>query len=114
MPQGNPERGMQAARTQALLREINERIRELSGPTVFVQFLCECPEETCLDLVPLTLDEYDAVRRVPSHFLTRPGHYDPLVERVVRNEGQYTVVELFGEAGIAAVRLDPRRSSHPV
>jgi len=102
---------MEAARAQSMLREINERIRDLSAPSLYVEFVCECPDEACLELVPMTLEDYNAVRRFPSHFLMRPGHYDPLVERVVRNEGTFCVVELFGEAGIAAVQLDPRRTA---
>lgn len=101
---------MQAAHDQSLLRDINERIRTLAPPSLYVEFLCECPDAACLELVSMTISEYDDVRRIPSHFVIRPGHYDPLVERVVRNEGRYSVVELFGEAGIAAVRLDPRRA----
>src|SRR4051812_41088576 len=89
MQQRGPEREMEAAHAQALMREINERIYALAPPTRYVEFLCECPDEACLDLVPLTLEDYDAVRRVPSHFLARRGHYDPLVERVVRVEETY-------------------------
>jgi hypothetical protein len=49
----------------ALLREVNERIRELIGrfggdePAAFV---CECEDGECLSQVTLTMGEYDAAR----------------------------------------------------
>jgi hypothetical protein len=51
-----------------LVREANDRIRELAGrfggdePASFV---CECENPSCLETVALQLDEYDA-RRVAS------------------------------------------------
>jgi hypothetical protein len=63
--------------------------------------------------VPLTLEEYESVRRIPTHFLVKPGHVYTDFERVVETDGdgkRFEVVEKHGEAGTLAVRLDPRLS----
>jgi hypothetical protein len=63
--------------------------------------------------VPLTLEEYEYVRRAPTRFLVKPGHVYSEIERVVETDGsglRFEVVEKKGEAGAVAVRLDPRGS----
>ena len=37
------------------------------------------------------------------------NHDVPVVERVVDANERYVIVETFGEAGITAIKLDPRR-----
>jgi hypothetical protein len=58
----------------------------------------------------VTLAEYEAVRRIPTHFLVspRPGHVFEDVENIAEQHEEYFVVEKYGEAGKAATRLDPR------
>ena len=53
------------------------------------------------------------MRAAPTHFIVKAGHIVPQVERVVREESGYLVVEKIGDAGSAAERLDPRRRSEP-
>ena len=98
---------VEGARTQSVFREVNERIEEISA--VESEVLCECSSRECLKTIPLTLEEYEAVRRVPTHFLVAPGHVVREIERVVEENERYVVVEKFGEGGMAATRLDPRR-----
>ena len=48
-----------------ILREVNASIRELAGRASGIdawQFLCECDDISCLELVSLTLLEYDERR----------------------------------------------------
>lgn len=58
----------------------------------------------------MTLDSYDEMRRVPTHFAVGAGidHVFPDIERIFARRDGYFVVEKFGEAGIAAIRLDSR------
>jgi len=58
----------------------------------------------------MTVEEYERVRRVPTHFLVLPGesHVFPDIERVVEDHDGYVVVEKFGDAGRMAAKLDPR------
>lgn len=104
----------EAAKTQSLFREVNERMRErhesvdqLGGSA---DFLCECAREDCTHALRMTLNSYDEMRRVPTHFAVAAGidHVFPDIERIFARRDGYLVVEKFGEAGITAIRLDSR------
>jgi hypothetical protein len=93
---------------QALLREVNERIEEVSDAAAHPQFLCECADENCIETLDLSIAEYEAVRSSPLTFAVKPGHELPNFERVVEETGRYAVVEKFGDAGETAQELDCR------
>ena len=105
---------IEAAKKQSFFREVNERMRDWheSGEQVggSADFLCECAGEDCTYPVQITLDAYDEMRRVPTHFAVAAemDHVFPDFERIFAKRDGYFVVEKFGEAGIAAIRLDPR------
>jgi hypothetical protein len=86
-------------RNNRIFREANERIHEAVGrydhEVERVPFLCECPVEDCVELVPLTQEQYAAVRADPGHYLTVVGHEgnDEPVGRVISRNGHYVVVE---------------------
>ena len=108
------ERAVGAARDQALWREVNERMRDLNQAfehvARFSEFLCECANRNCMEHILMTLEEYERVRRVPTHFLVLPGkrHIVPEIERVVEEHDGYVIVEKYGDAGRMATQLDPR------
>ena len=109
------DRHQRAARNQSFFREVNEQIESLSrdSSSTFHEFSCECADQTCIERVPLTVEEYEHVRRLPTHFLVKPGHVYADVERVVEtdeNGTRFAVVEKYGEAGVLAVRFDQRLS----
>jgi hypothetical protein len=102
-------------KNEALFREVNERIKEVSGGLVAfdgdapIQFVCECSDELCNEDIELTLAEYEAVRAEETHFLVAQGHvWDPQAEHTVRERDGYTVVEKMGDAGEIAEDEDPR------
>ena len=90
---------------------MNEQIEEASAPAGFAEYRCECPRD-CGVLVSLTVDEYEAVRSVPTHFVVAPGHLLIGVEVVVRENSRLTVVEKIGAAAPIANALDPRSLRH--
>ncbi len=103
------EKRVEGARTQSLFREVNERIEEVTaGRSAHGEVVCECADQTCAETIPLSLDEYEAVRRTSTHFLVRPGHDVREIERVVDETDRYIVVEKLDEAGSVAAALDPR------
>ena len=64
-----------------------------------MDFLCECSDPGCHELVSITLDECDFVRRVPNRLVVRVGHADDETERVLMEEpGRFQVVERFGSS----------------
>ena len=85
------------ARNEAVFREVNERIREVSAHWASadaVAFVCECSLADCVEALTLTIEEYEAIRVDPSWFVVAPDHVVPDTERLVRTvEGRYAVVE---------------------
>lgn len=97
------------ARNEVMFRAINERIRELADrfdqtASEAVGFVCECADETCVERVHLTTEQYDDVRAIPARFVVVPGHEaTPLVERVIYRSDQFVIVRKIGIAA-ATVR----------
>jgi hypothetical protein len=106
------EREQRIAYTEALFRDVNERIAESADRfhAADAEFVCECADPACAERVPATLDEYEEVRSDATHFLLTPGHELPEVERVVdRPQRRSVVVEKFNSVVARTVRrLDPR------
>jgi hypothetical protein len=106
------QRAREIARHQSLFREVNERIEELAETFDLkdeLTILCECGSGACDERIVLRERDYEALRRVPTHFAVLPGHEIPDVERIVERHDGFVVVEKFGESAKAAIRLDPRR-----
>ena len=100
-------RQVRAAVSESASRDENERTDDPSGASELTHYTCECAHE-CAALVSLTNDEYEDVRRVPTHFLAAPSHLVVGVEVVVRETSRYLVVEKIGAAAPVAATLDPR------
>jgi hypothetical protein len=59
-------------------------------------FACECTDPSCRELVAITPDERNFVRRVPNRRVVRVGHTDDERERVLMEEpGRFQVIERF-------------------
>jgi hypothetical protein len=99
------------AHNETLFRQVNERIEAGQWPTrrdELVAFLCECGSLACNSLVELTLDAYEHVRASATHFVLTPGHEIPAIERVLKREATYVVVEKVGRPADVAEETDPR------
>jgi hypothetical protein len=106
------ERERRIGRNQALFREVNERIEQVSGAlrtgTDRLMILCECGNETCAEHIEVSLSDYERIRADSTLFLLRPGHAKPEVEEVVERHEGYEVARKDGPAAEAAEELDPR------
>jgi hypothetical protein len=113
-------RRLRAAKSQSLLREVNERIEDLAAgrPASMsdevrlvkeIDLACECMDEACTQRVTMTVEEYEAVRSDSNTFFVKPGHDVPEVEDVVREEANYVVVRKVGAGAQLAEKLDPRK-----
>jgi hypothetical protein len=109
------DREVRIAHTEALFRDVNERIAESAGrfDARDAEFVCECADPACAERVPATLDQYEDVRSESTQFLLAPGHELSDVERVVkRPHKRLVVVEKFNAVVARTVRrLDPRAQS---
>ena len=100
---------------QSLVREVNERIFDVHGEakvSEFAEFLCECSRDACIDVVPMTLEEYEGVRSGATLFLVRPGHELEEIEHVLDRNDRFVLVEKRVGTRFA-VLTDPRSGQHP-
>lgn len=106
------ERELRVAHTEALFRDVNERIAESAErfDAADAEFVCECADPACAERVAATLDQYEEVRSEATHFLLVPGHEVDEMERVVkRPHKRLAIVEKFNAVVARTVRrLDPR------
>lgn len=104
------------ATTEALFRDVNERIAESaeSFEAERTEFVCECSDPHCTHRVSASLTEYEKVRDESTTFLVLPGHEEGDIESVVSDRGRFLIVEKVQEAvRRTVVRLDPRRRQPP-
>jgi hypothetical protein len=97
-----------AARNQALLREVNERIAEVSEEAREMRLLCECADLSCDAVLDISMLEYESIRSSPVRFPIATGHDLPDVEHVVEENERYAVVEKIGKAAEVSAKLYPR------
>jgi transcription initiation factor TFIID subunit TAF12 len=105
------EDNVKRARTEALFRDVNERIAESAQrfDASSTQFVCECADANCTHRVEATLDEYEHVREDGTTFMLVPGHDHADIERVVERHSRFHVVEKVQATVRATVqRLNPR------
>jgi hypothetical protein len=85
------------ANNQAVFREVNERIAEVSAALdssdgEVQAFVCECSRIGCRELVEVPVAVYSRVREDPTRFLVLAGHEDGDHEAVVERQGRYLIV----------------------
>jgi predicted YcjX-like family ATPase len=103
-------RPTRAAKNEAIYREVNERIVELTDTFAAegLEIVCECSHPDCVEIFQITVTEYVAVRSHGNRFAVIAGHEDLTVERVYDQNERFLIVEKIGEAGDVARALDPR------
>jgi hypothetical protein len=100
-----------AIRSQALFRQMNEEIHRIAdrfGVDETLEIVCECEHESCFARLSVPVDDYEAVRRFPTRFVTKPEHVSS-DERVVQETARYVVIEKVGPSAETAILLDPRK-----
>lgn len=99
------------ARTESVFREVNEAIAKTAErfEADEAEFVCECADPSCAHRLEADLADYEEVREHATHFLLAPGHEVPRVERVIRGNGEYAVVEKV-ERTVASIarQMNPR------
>jgi hypothetical protein len=99
------------ATTEALFRDVNERIAESAErfDATETEFVCECADASCTHRVAASLAEYEKVREDSTTFLVVPGHEQSDLERVVSERGSFRIVEkVQAVVRKTVIRLDPR------
>jgi hypothetical protein len=86
---------------RTLLREVNERIAELTaadGAVSVVELLCECGDDDCTLTVRLSRRTYERLRSRGEAFLVDPRHAGRSDGSAVEREGRRVAVERFVRA----------------
>jgi hypothetical protein len=96
------------AKNEIHFREVNERLDDMATSwSKTTDYLCECSETSCVEIVALTNDEYERVRSRATVFVVVPGHERPEIEKVVEaNEGFMLVEKVVAVEEI--IEADPR------
>ena len=84
------------AKNEILFRAVNERLDELGEAAPWskkTDYLCECSDTSCIEIVELTQDEYERVRSRPTVFVVVPGHQRPEIEKVIEENEGFLLVE---------------------
>jgi len=108
------DREKRIGENEALFRDVNERVNALMKPKDFWRtlsdWICECPDETCMERIAMTPEEYEALRAHPTHFAVAPdaSHVYPEAESIVEKHDRYWVVEKKGRAAEVAEERDIR------
>jgi hypothetical protein len=111
-------RASRLAKNEALFREVNERVTEISqelgpdprGAELVDGLICECSDTGCLERIgPLSISQYETVRSDPRRFIIAANHQALDVERVIEeNTGYWIVEKLEGVPADVARERDPR------
>jgi hypothetical protein len=104
------------ANNQFRFREFNEWIKASNGRMgnhrPVYEYICECSDASCRDVIELSDEEYEEIRGYGRRFAIAPNHENPELDRVlVQLSGFTTIEKLPGEAARLAAASDPRRMS---
>ena len=100
------------AKNEAVVREINEQIKqavESIPPDSFMHIVCECGYVECDLFIAVTKEEYDRIRNDPLLFGVVGEHVILDIEQIVTENDRFTIVEKRqGTPAEVAIRTDPR------
>lgn len=60
-----------------------------------LHFYCECSNENCRERIEITQGQYEALHKNTSQFVVIPGHEVAEIERIIKTEPTYLVVEKY-------------------
>lgn len=101
MPESPADR--RRAENEVMFRQENERVQKFVQERSVARkrrepklhFYCECFDENCRERIIMTPAKYQRLHDNRSRFVIKPGHRDGKIERVVRAEPEYLVIEKY-------------------
>ena len=117
------------AENEVVFRRYNERVRQNfdevikmakeSGQEYLVpeddtklHFYCECSDENCRQRIMMRPSVYNKIHTNRRQFTIVRGHETKIIERIVRTESNYCVVEKFIKPPETARQLNPTGVDH--
>jgi len=106
--------GERVAFNDDIFRKANEDVRGLAEGASgdhgekLLPVICECPEETCAEVLLVPLREYKRIRSSPVLFFNARGHdaAGGVWAKVVEDHQSYVVIEKQGRAAELSEMLD--------
>ncbi len=82
---------------EVIFRDVNKNIQEFidgenNTPTL-LPFYCECSNPECIERIEMTTELYSEIHKNRSHFITLIRHEFPEVEKILKKENNYQIVE---------------------
>lgn len=81
------------------LDKIDASLRDEGNPELvrdedlLIYFQCECSDENCNSRIPIKLSVYQEIHSNRGAFIIKPKHKVDAIEKVIRTENDYSVVE---------------------
>lgn len=70
---------------------------ETGHSNVIVAFYCECSNLDCRDRIKINTKLYKKLHKNPKHFIALPGHEFPNIERIIKKEKGFNILEKIGD-----------------
>jgi hypothetical protein len=67
-----------------------------------LHFICECSDKLCTKRIVIKPSEYKKIHRRKNQFMLTPGHDYPEIEKIVKENNNYIIVEKFALSDKAA------------
>lgn len=82
---------------EVIFRDVNKNIQEFvdneqNAPNK-LPFYCECSNPECIERIELSTELYATLHKKQKHFITIVGHEFPEIEKVLKKDSHYQVVE---------------------
>lgn len=84
---------------EVIFRTVNEHVQDFIENDISLpiekkySFYCECSKPDCLNRIKLTTRTYSELHKNKKHFVILPGHEFKKVEKVIKKNVDYEVVE---------------------
>jgi hypothetical protein len=107
------------AENEAHFRLINEEIETRVHATLqpdgsgLPGYVCECGDVACAEIVRMSMQRYEQIRRDSRCFLVATGHENPEVEVVIDRGPGYVVVRKLEPVAEIVRESDPRQAPNP-
>jgi hypothetical protein len=88
--------GKKAVRSSLLIREVNERITELTDSWLDGEpreLLCECGDDGCIEAILVTRADYEAAREQSGRYVVTSEHDGETGVSVLMTRDRYSIVE---------------------
>lgn len=84
---------------EVIFRKVNQNVQQfledVNAGDKIIKFFCECSDEDCKKRIEMTPKEYKALHSNRREFIVIDGHETPEVEKIVKEYGNFNVVEKF-------------------